>query len=69
LINTFYEDVRKGDRYSLTYIPGRGTELKFNGETRGVVPGADFANIYFSIWLGQNHPYQKFRDRLVGIVR
>jgi hypothetical protein len=66
-INGFYQDVAKGDRYALTYLPGIGTELKFNGETKGVIPGEDFARIYFSIWLGENNPYKSFRDQLVGL--
>ena len=31
------------------------------------VEGAEFARIYFSIWLGENNPYKEFRDRLVGL--
>ncbi|HMO52662.1 MAG TPA: chalcone isomerase family protein [Kiritimatiellia bacterium] len=68
-INRLYTDVRKGDRYALTYLPGRGTELFFNGESQGVIPGEEFARVYFSIWLGERHPYQEFRDRLVGLRR
>ena len=30
-MNEWYEDVHPGDRYSLTYIPGKGTELALNG--------------------------------------
>jgi len=66
-INPLYQDVRKGDRYALSYIPGTGTTLSFNGEVKGVIKGADFARIYFSIWLGENNPYKAFRDRLVGL--
>jgi len=66
-INTLYQDVKTGDRYALTYTPGAGTELFFNGQSKGVIPGAEFARIYFSIWLGPKHPYQDFRDRLVGL--
>ncbi|HMO04609.1 MAG TPA: chalcone isomerase family protein [Kiritimatiellia bacterium] len=66
-INALYRDVKKGDRYALTYQPGIGTTLTFNGEVQGVIEGADFARIYFSIWLGENNPYQEFRDRLVGL--
>lgn len=66
-INQLYRDVKKGDRYALTYRPGSGTELLFNGQPMGIIPGPEFARIYFTIWLGENHPYQKFRDRLVGI--
>ena len=47
-----YADVHPGDRYQLTYLPGRGTELAKNGEMLGVVEGADFARALFSIWLG-----------------
>ncbi|MGA1194663.1 MAG: chalcone isomerase family protein [Kiritimatiellia bacterium] len=65
-INKLYQDVRKGDRYALSYTPGTGTELIFNGQSKGIIPGTDFARIYFSIWLGAKHPYQSFRDKLVG---
>ena len=66
-INLLYQDVRKGDRYALTYIPGVGTTLAFNSEVKGVIQGSEFARIYFSIWLGENNPYKSFRDRLVGL--
>jgi hypothetical protein len=52
--NSLYQDVQAGDRYALTYIPGKGTELTFNGDPRGTVQGADFAAALFSIWLGPN---------------
>lgn len=51
-IDRAYRDVRPGDRYALTYIPGRGTELSHNGEPLTVIEGADFAAAYFAIWLG-----------------
>jgi hypothetical protein len=51
--NALYEDVRPGDRYSLTYIPGIGTEFALNGELKGTIEGTDFAQALFSIWLGQ----------------
>ena len=46
-------DVRRGDRYLLTYEPGRGTALALNGKELGLVPGASFAALYFRIWLGE----------------
>ncbi len=53
-IDRAYRDIRPGDRYALTYIPGRGTELSYNGKPLTVIEGADFAAAYFSIWLGRN---------------
>lgn len=66
-INSFYQDVKPGDRYALTYLPGRGTELALNGTPLTVIEGADFAAAYFGIWLGQNSIDDKLkRDLLKG---
>jgi hypothetical protein len=50
-LNAIYRDVKPADRYALSYLPGRGTELTLNGVTLTVVEGADFAEAYFGIWL------------------
>ena len=52
-VNAIYRDVAPGDRYALTYLPGKGTELALNGMPLVVVEGADFAAAYFGIWLGR----------------
>jgi hypothetical protein len=64
-INKLYTDVKKGDRYALTYRPGAGCELSLNGTKLGVIPGADFAAAYFSIWLGPGCARPEFRDALL----
>jgi len=51
-LNALYRDVRPGDRYALTYLPGSGTELALNGKRLGLIEGAEFAVAVFSIWLG-----------------
>ena len=51
-LNALYRDVKPGDRYALTYVPGRGTELALNGKPLGIVPGAELARAMFAIWLG-----------------
>lgn len=61
-----FQDVKPGDHYSLTYIPGRGTELSLNNQPVGSVPGNDFAAAYFGIWLGKNPINGAFRDRLLS---
>ena len=65
--NSLYEDVGPGDRYALTYIPGRGTELALNGEPKGVVEGADFATALFSIWIGQKPIDESFKQQIMGL--
>jgi hypothetical protein len=64
--NSLYVDVRPGDRYALTYIPGRGTELSLNGRSMGVIEGAEFARALFSIWLGPEPISDSLKTALLG---
>jgi hypothetical protein len=60
-----YQDVKPGDRYALTYLPGEGTELAKNGLRLALVPGEEFARAYFSIWLGESPLDRELRDQLL----
>ena len=60
-----YVDVKEGDRYALTYVPGRGTELTLNGSPLALIPGADFARAYFGIWIGRRPIDDGLRDALL----
>lgn len=64
-LNKLYAAVKEGDRYALTYLPGAGSELVLNGKRLGVIPGADFAKIYFGIWLGPGCARPEFRTALL----
>lgn len=64
-LHAAYRDVDAGDRYTLTYLPGTGTELALNGKPLIIVPGADFAAAYFAIWLGPEPADVGLRDRLL----
>lgn len=65
--NGFYRDVQPGDRYALTYLPGKGTELSLNGTPLGRIEGEDFAAAVFAIWLGPDPIDEGFRDTLLGV--
>jgi len=60
-----YRDVKPGDRYALTYVPGEGTMLSLNGETLGSIPGDDFSSAVFAIWLGDNPIDHRFKNQLL----
>lgn len=66
MINAAYSDVQAGDRYALVYIPGTGTVLELNGEPLVTVPGEEFAQAYFAIWLGEKSAKRSFRDALIN---
>ena len=66
ILNAAYRDMEPGDRYALEYTPGRGTRLLQNGTPLVVVPGRDFAEVYFGIWLHPQNPLSRdFRDALI----
>ncbi|UCD31112.1 MAG: chalcone isomerase family protein [Desulfobacterales bacterium] len=65
--NSLYEDVQPGDRYSLTYVPGKGTTLALNGKSKGIIEGADFASALFSMWLGKFPMNKPFKKQLLGL--
>ena len=68
-LHRLYQDINPGDRYTLTYLPGVGTELAHNGKSRGIIPGADFAAAYFAIWLGPDPISQALKDGLLGLLK
>ena len=47
-----WPDMASGERAVITYIPGTGTRLELNGKEAGVIPGKDFADAMFAVWLG-----------------
>ncbi len=64
--NRAYVNVKPGDTYSITYVPGRGTTLRLNGNALATIPGYDFAASYFRIWLGEEPMSSSLRDNLLG---
>ena len=65
LLHAAYRDVEPGDRYVLEYVPGNGTTLSLNGEEIIATPGADFAAVYFAVWLGSDPIDTSLRRQLL----
>lgn len=65
--NTAYQDMQTGDRASMTYFPGKGTELTINGQVKGVIEGADFAEALFALWLGPRPFDRSLKQKLLGL--
>ena len=47
-----WPDMASGEQAVITYIPGTGTRLELKGKEAGVIPGKDFADAMFAVWLG-----------------
>ncbi len=64
---TYMEKARDGDVYTFTYIPGTGTQVTFNGTSKGAaLPGKDFADALFKCWIGDHPPSAEFKAGLLG---
>jgi len=48
-------DLKGGQQIVITYLPGSGTLVKAGRGEEITIPGKDFADALFSVWLG-NHP-------------
>jgi hypothetical protein len=46
-------DLKSGQTIVITYAPGRGTFIKAGSGEEITVPGKDFADALFSVWLGR----------------
>lgn len=62
--NSLYQDVKAGQRYTLTFLPGRGLEMALDGRILGVVEGDEFGSSYLAIWLGPDPVSKGLRDGL-----
>jgi len=65
-LHGWYRDVSRGDRYRLSYVPGKGTTLSLNGDVLGQIEGHRFACIYLGIWLGKRPLSKRLRENLLG---
>jgi hypothetical protein len=51
LLEQAVPDLGKGDVLDVTWVPGAGTLVRGQGRTM-TIPGKDFADAMFAIWLG-----------------
>ena len=56
--------LQKGNQIDLTYVPGTGTVVRGQGRELKI-PGKDFAEALFSVWLGP-HADSNLRHELLG---
>ncbi len=56
----------RGGVVQLDYLPDTGTRITVNGESKLVIPGADFFNALLHIWLGNKPVDGRLRDAMLG---
>jgi Chalcone isomerase-like len=66
LLNSWMQAMRSGEAMTFVRMPGRGIEFDLDGHNVGVIPGEDFAQALFAIWLGDHPPNPELKAGLLG---
>jgi len=61
-----FPDVRAGDRITGVHRPGTGARFFVNGRLQGDLPDAEFARLFFGIWLSPRTSEPALRAALLG---
>jgi hypothetical protein len=66
-MSVFKEPISKGDVFDITYLPGKGLDIKKNGEVKGTVDGGlYFKQCVWGIWLGDKPADKKLKKGMLG---
>ena len=65
-LNGWMRDMKSGQKLTFTYVKDSGVEINVNGTRMGTIPGDDFAEAFFLIWLGKKPPNAGLKKGLLG---
>jgi len=61
-----FPDIKRGDRLAGVHRPGVGVTFITNGRQTGEIRSAEFARLFFGIWLGAGTAEPALRQALIG---
>jgi len=60
-------DIKENEALGFTYTPTTGTDIMVAGQSKGGIPGKDFADAILATWIGPKPgPGKKFKAALLG---
>lgn len=64
---SWMDGVGKGQKLSLTYLPGEGTQVDIGGKSKGTLPGKATADAILATWIGKDPgPGADFKNDVLG---
>lgn len=64
---TWMDGVGKGQKLTMTYLPGQGTRVDIAGKVKGTLPGKPTADAILSTWIGPDPaPGKDFKKSVLG---
>ena len=61
------EDFTTGDKIIFDYTPKDGTSIFVKGQKKGTIPGQDFMNAVYTIYLGPAPASSNLKEALLGV--
>lgn len=66
-LESWMEDMKKGQSLVMTYVPNSGTTVVVNGKNKGTLPGKAVADAILATWIGPKPgPGAEFKTALLG---
>jgi hypothetical protein len=66
-LESWMEDMKKGQAIVLTYVPGTGTTVEVNGKVKGTLGGKSVADAILATWIGPKPgPGDDFKAAVLG---
>ena len=66
-LSSWMEDMDKGEKIVLTYVPGVGTNVEVKGKSKGVLPDKAVADAILATWIGPKPgPGEDFKKAVLG---
>jgi hypothetical protein len=62
----FTVTVRENDIYDIGWIPGKGLEVRFNGQVLSVIDSFDLKKVLFTIWFGKDPADSDLKEGMLG---
>lgn len=66
MIAAFRNSLDNGDIFDLVYVPGEGVSIFRNSEKVELVPGLEFKQAMFGIWLSEDPVQTRLREKMLG---
>ncbi|RPJ85255.1 MAG: hypothetical protein EHM13_01655 [Acidobacteria bacterium] len=60
------EPMKSGEQFAMTYLPGTGTTITVRASDKLTVPGHQFSQVVFSMFLGSKPPSADLKKGLLG---
>ncbi len=58
--------LNSGDEMAFTYVPGTGTTMSVNGQSKLTIAGPEFAQVMMAVWLGPKPPTADVKTGMLG---